>query len=81
MSAAHHSVFYRPDALPGTQPTAAKYNFINSHTTRIRTIHEKGPDQFSKFTLPGLAESVPGPVVMYGNENCSVLQLVVVISW
>jgi len=25
MPASHHSVFYRPDALPATQPTAAKH--------------------------------------------------------
>jgi len=25
ISAPHHSVFYRPDALPATQPTASKH--------------------------------------------------------
>ena len=25
MPASHHSVFYRPDALPATQPTATKH--------------------------------------------------------
>jgi len=25
MPASHHSVFYRPDALPATQPTASKH--------------------------------------------------------
>jgi len=25
MSASHHSIFYRPDALPATQPTASKH--------------------------------------------------------
>jgi len=36
MPASHHSVFYRPDALPATQPTASKhcgktnYKLLNS---------------------------------------------------
>jgi len=32
--APHHSVFYRPDALPATQPTASKHwQIINNPTT------------------------------------------------
>ena len=31
MPALHHSVFYRPDALPATQPTASKHWTQNTH--------------------------------------------------
>jgi len=35
--APHHSVFYRPDALPAAQPTASKHWRHSNHTaTRIR---------------------------------------------
>jgi len=37
MPAPHHSVFYRPDALPAAQPTASKY----LHTNMIIIIREK----------------------------------------
>jgi len=47
MPALHHSVFYGPDALPATQPTASKhwrqltrnaYNFINVYMKRCKCL-------------------------------------------
>ena len=38
MPAPHHSVFYRPDALPAAQPTASKHwreNFFSKHNREI----------------------------------------------
>jgi len=35
MPAPHHSVFYRPDALPATQPTASKH-FALFNTTHMQ---------------------------------------------
>jgi len=40
--APHHSVFYRPDALPATQPTASKHcmwNFLRNNSHRYTLIH------------------------------------------
>ena len=36
--------------------------------SRVRTIHKKWTSLVSDFTLPGPADSVPGPVLMNGNE-------------
>ena len=37
MPAPHHSVFYRPDALPATQPTASKH-WMQKHTYKLQHI-------------------------------------------
>ena len=37
MPAPHHSVFYRPDALPATQPTASKH-WRHNHTLLVKVI-------------------------------------------
>ena len=36
MAAPHHSVFYRPDALPAAQPTASKHRRQRRQGVRIR---------------------------------------------
>jgi len=36
------------------------------------TTHKNAPDRFANFMSPGPAESLPGPVVMNGNETCHV---------
>ena len=43
-------------------------NNASAENLKVRVIHKKiGPEKFSNFMSPGLAESVPGPVVMNGN--------------
>ena len=39
----HHSVFYRPDALPATQPTASK------HWKQLTSMHPKTPSSLASF--------------------------------
>jgi len=49
MSAPHHSVFYKPDALPATQPTASKHRRSTEQTNK-ETIKAKKTGVNSKFT-------------------------------
>jgi len=49
--ASHHSVFYRPDALPAAQPTVSKYwrqNVITLGSTTIIVIQTKGTTWLQK---------------------------------
>jgi len=61
-SAPHHSVFYRPDALPAAQPTASKHTHTHKHpfngpfsgTTRVSQ-YQKGNTNldFTEETVNG----------------------------
>ena len=45
MPAPHHSVFYRPDALPATQPTASKHWRLTSRLVGKVKTHGRNPNQ------------------------------------
>ena len=55
--APHHSVFYRPDALPAAQPTASKHwrHKIHTHAKKIRSkakLQWKQKDTTDHITFP-----------------------------
>jgi len=48
MPAPHHSVFYRPDALPATQPTASKQSKCNDLQGQEQGLGNKANDMTFK---------------------------------
>jgi len=53
----HHSVFYRPDALPAAQPTASKHwrqQILNLNTQKMKSKH----NQHTKFVCVSLCTTV-----------------------
>ena len=51
MPAPHHSVFYRPDALPAAQPTASKHYTLKGQNYTLFYSHNTGQIAFSALTL------------------------------
>jgi len=63
MPASHHSVFYRPDALPATQPTASKH-WRHKHWRRPTYIHQhirQQPQWLQLRKLVGGTEQITNP--------------------
>ena len=60
MPAPHHSVFYRPDALPAAQPTASKHwrGIAAQHIKKVKVAHTRLPSigfwSWSRFLADSL---------------------------
>ena len=66
MPAPHHSVFYRPDALPATQPTASKH------------WRDQSTEGIMRQSLDIL---LIGPLVSVSPSICSILFLTIMQPW
>ena len=65
MPAPHHSVFYRPDALPATQPTASKHwrQSIERHWNRNKVSWESSDKEVNRRPTSLRAHALRGPRV------------------
>jgi len=61
MPAPHHSVFYRPDALPAAQPTASKYWRHSNKYWHPKDIKYEYETELTKF-LSSSQPSPPAPI-------------------
>jgi len=77
MPAPHHSVFYRPDALPAAQPTASKHGrqtyvtgkwaeLLQTHFSTAGVCHDN--EHHSKIRLTCIASSISRPVGFFARE-------------